>query len=60
MLARFRRIWELIALWEMRLKGKDGISRALYVTAVGRRDTENAKLGDRSALVDAEGALLVL
>lgn len=23
--------------WEMRLKGKDGISRALYVTAVGRR-----------------------
>ena len=25
------------SLWEMRLKGKDGISRALYVTAVGRR-----------------------
>ena len=24
-------------LWEMRLKGKDGIARALYVTAVGRR-----------------------
>jgi len=24
-------------LWEMRLKGKDGISRALYVTAVGQR-----------------------
>ena len=24
-------------LWEMRLKGKDGISRALYVTALGRR-----------------------
>jgi phage-related protein len=24
-------------LWEMRLKGRDGISRALYVTAVGRR-----------------------
>jgi phage-related protein len=24
-------------LWEMRLRGKDGISRALYVTAVGRR-----------------------
>ena len=24
-------------LWEMRLKGKDGISRALYVTAHGRR-----------------------
>jgi phage-related protein len=24
-------------LWEMRLTGKDGISRALYVTAVGRR-----------------------
>jgi phage-related protein len=25
------------ALWEMRLKGKDGIARAAYVTAVGRR-----------------------
>ncbi len=25
------------SLWEMRLKGKEGISRALYVTAVGRR-----------------------
>jgi phage-related protein len=25
------------ALWEMRLKGRDGISRALYITAVGRR-----------------------
>ena len=24
-------------LWEMRLKGKDGISRAIYVTAKGRR-----------------------
>lgn len=24
-------------LWEMRMKGKDGISRALYVTAVGMR-----------------------
>ena len=24
-------------LWEMRMKGKDGISRALYVTAVGKR-----------------------
>ena len=24
-------------LWEMRLTGKDGISRALYVTATGRR-----------------------
>jgi len=24
-------------LWEMRLRGKDGISRALYATAVGRR-----------------------
>ena len=24
-------------LWEMRLKGRDGSSRALYVTAVGRR-----------------------
>ena len=25
------------ALWEMRMKGRDGISRALYVTAVGQR-----------------------
>jgi len=25
------------SLWEMRMKGKDGISRALYVTAIGRR-----------------------
>jgi phage-related protein len=24
-------------LWEMRMKGRDGISRALYVTAIGRR-----------------------
>lgn len=24
-------------LWEMRMKGKDGIARAAYVTAVGRR-----------------------
>lgn len=24
-------------LWEMRLTGRDGISRALYVTAAGRR-----------------------
>lgn len=24
-------------LWEMRLKGRDGIARALYVTAMGRR-----------------------
>jgi phage-related protein len=25
------------SLWEMRIKGRDGISRALYVTAAGRR-----------------------
>lgn len=24
-------------IWEMRLRGKDGIARALYVTAAGRR-----------------------
>ena len=24
-------------LWEMRMRGRDGIARALYVTAVGRR-----------------------
>lgn len=51
--ATFRRIVELIGahgagavsyvkhldgpIWEMRLKGKDGIARAAYVTATGRR-----------------------
>ena len=25
------------SLWEMRMKGRDGISRAIYVTASGRR-----------------------
>lgn len=25
------------ALWEMRLKGRSGIARAVYVTAIGRR-----------------------
>jgi len=25
------------ALWEMRMKGRDGISRAIYVAATGRR-----------------------
>ena len=25
------------SLWEMRMKGKDGIARAIYVTAKGRR-----------------------
>jgi phage-related protein len=25
------------AVWEMRLRGRDGIARALYVTATGRR-----------------------
>jgi phage-related protein len=24
-------------VWEMRMKGKDGIARAAYVTAIGRR-----------------------
>ena len=24
-------------LWEMRMKGADGISRALYITAIGKR-----------------------
>jgi phage-related protein len=31
-------IWHVEGrLWEMRLRGRSGISRALYVTAVGRR-----------------------
>jgi phage-related protein len=25
------------SLWEMRMKGRDGISRALYITSVGKR-----------------------
>jgi phage-related protein len=25
------------SLWEMRMKGRDGIARAAYVTAIGRR-----------------------
>jgi len=25
------------SLWEMRLRGREGIARAIYVTAVGRR-----------------------
>jgi phage-related protein len=25
------------ALWEMRMRGRDGISRALYVVAIGQR-----------------------
>ncbi len=25
------------ALWEMRMRGKDGVARAVYVTASGRR-----------------------
>lgn len=25
------------SLWEMRMKGRDGIARAVYVTAVGKR-----------------------
>jgi len=43
MRARFRRIAELIqvhgleAMREMRMKGRDGISRAIYVTARNRR-----------------------
>jgi phage-related protein len=51
MQARFLRLAERIAsvgsephvkhlegkLWELRLTGRDGIARALYVTAIGRR-----------------------
>lgn len=40
-------------LWEMRMKGQDGIARALYVTATGRRgsrlrqkDSENPTSGN--------------
>ena len=29
--------WSRYCIWEMRLKGRSGISRALHVTAVGRR-----------------------
>jgi len=31
-------LWQFHSrVWEMRLTGRDGISRALYVTAVGKR-----------------------
>jgi ribosome-binding protein aMBF1 (putative translation factor) len=49
----------------MRMKGKDGISRALYVTAVGRRvvcgsrvrqeNTEDAQPGDRAGSEASKG-----
>jgi hypothetical protein len=50
-------------LWEMRLKGRSGISRALYVRAVGRggncqgvreKNGEDAAAGDRPSLVSGE------
>ena len=53
MRARFRYISPLIEgfglervrpLWEMGMKGKDGISRALYVTAVGRLSMARANI----------------
>ena len=37
MKARFRRIYLEGPLWEMRMKRQGGISRAIYVTAKGRR-----------------------
>jgi phage-related protein len=47
-------------LWEMRLSGRDGIARAIYVTAVGRRVivlhafVKKSKKTPRSALELAE------
>ena len=39
MQARFLRLAEHLEgkLWELRLTGRDGIARVLYVTAIGRR-----------------------
>ena len=52
-------------VWEMRLKGKDGIARAAYVTATGRRvvvvhvftkkNPEDAAAGDRDRLASGTG-----
>lgn len=52
-------------VWEMRMKGRDGIARAAYVTATGRRvvvvhslrqkDTENAPPGNRYSPETGEG-----
>src|ERR1700693_5582659 len=49
----------------MRMKGKDGISRALYITAVGRRvvvvrvfhqeNAEDARLGNRASPEASKG-----
>ena len=51
-------------LWEMRMKGRDGIARSLYVTATGRRgrgaelrqeDAEDPASGDQSGPRTGEG-----
>ena len=52
-------------LWEMRLKGRDGISRALYVVAkpkrvvvvrsVHQKDTENPTQGNRTSIETGKG-----
>jgi DNA-binding XRE family transcriptional regulator len=49
-------------LWELRLTGRDGIARVLYVTAVGRGrsgvredDAENAARGDRACAAAGKG-----
>jgi len=52
-------------LWEMRLKSRDGISRALYVVAkpkrvvvvpsVHQKDTENPTQGNRTSIETGKG-----
>jgi ribosome-binding protein aMBF1 (putative translation factor) len=52
-------------LWEMRMKGRDGIARAVYVTATGRRivvvrvfakkTQRNASAGDRARSEKSQG-----
>ena len=51
-------------LWELRLTGRDGIARALYITAIGRRvvvvrvceeDAKNAAFGDRTCAAASKG-----
>jgi phage-related protein/DNA-binding XRE family transcriptional regulator len=56
-------------LWEMRLTGRDGIARALYVTAIGRRvvvvrvrekDAKDPTLGDRARVTASKGGCMTI
>ena len=57
-------------LWEMRLTGRDGIARALYVTAIGRRivvvrafvkkTLKDPTLGDRARVKAGKGGCMTI